>query len=294
MRPAALRAGDAVRIRGERWRVAAAASFDELSIVSVDGCDATNQGTKAHFLVPFEGIEAVASRSTAPHVVTHARWRRAARAMLALAVPRWASLRAAAKARLTILPFQLEPAIAMTRGDTCRILIADEVGLGKTIQAALIVAEAMARTPDARALIVSPAGLRDQWRDELRSRFDLDADVLDAEGVARRAAQLVPDVNPWSVHPLAITSIDYIKRPEVMRSLEALTWDVVVFDEAHALAGRSDRATAAAALARRARVLVMLTATPHSGDDEAFTRLCALGDLGDAFPLSIFHRTRST
>src|SRR5258706_4390674 len=78
-----------------------------------------------------------------------------------------------------------------------------------------------------------------------------------------------------------------------MRSLEALTWDVVVFDEAHALAGRSDRAAAAAALARRARVVVMLTATPHCGDDEAFARLCALGDLGEAYPLRIFRRTRS-
>ncbi|HKC56305.1 MAG TPA: DEAD/DEAH box helicase [Vicinamibacterales bacterium] len=292
MRPAALRTGDAVRIRGERWRVAAAASFDEVSIVSVDGCDATNQGTKAHFLVPFERIEAVASRSAAPRVVTHPRWRRAARAMLALAVPRWASLRAAARARLTILPFQLEPAIAVTRGDTCRVLIADEVGLGKTIQAGLIVAETLARTPDARALIVSPAGLREQWRAELHSRFELDANVLDAEGVARCAAQLAPGVNPWSIHPLAITSIDYVKRPEVMRSLETLTWDVLVFDEAHALAGRSDRAAAAAVLARRARSLILLTATPHPGDDEAYARLLALGDLDAGFPLAVFRRTR--
>jgi len=293
MRPAALRAGDAVRIRGERWRVAAAASFDEVSIVDVDGCDATNQGTRAHFLLPFERIEAIASRSTAPRVVTHARWRRAARALLAGVVPRWASLRAAANARLTILPFQLEPAIAVTRGDTCRVLIADEVGLGKTIQAGLIVAETLARTPDARALIVSPAGLREQWRAELHARFELDASVLDAEGVARWAAQLVPGVNPWSIHPLAITSIDYVKRPEVMRSLETLTWDVVVFDEAHALAGRSDRAAAAAALAGRARRVILLTATPHPGDDEAYARLLAVGDVGAGFPLAIFRRTRS-
>ena len=92
--------------------------------------------------------------------------------MLADAVPHWASLRAAARAQLTILPFQLEPALAVTRGDTCRVLIADEVGLGKTIQAGLVVAETIARTPDARVLIVSPAGLRDQWRGELQSRFE--------------------------------------------------------------------------------------------------------------------------
>jgi hypothetical protein len=80
------------------------------------------------------------------------------------------------------------------------------------------------------------------------------AEVLDAQHIARIAADLVADVNPWSIHPLAITSIDFIKRPEVMRSLETLTWDVLVFDEAHALAGRSDRAAAAGALGCRARV----------------------------------------
>src|SRR5205085_11819626 len=138
------------------------------------------------------------------------------------------------------------------------------------IQTALIVAELLERSVDARVLIICPAGLRQQWRAELDSRFRLTAEVMDAEGTARTASQLVPDINPWSVHPVSITSIDYVKRPEVIRSLEALTWDLVVFDEAHALAGRSDRAVAAAALARRARNVVMLTATPHSGDDEAY------------------------
>ena len=136
-------------------------------------------------------------------------------------------------------------------------MIADDVGLGKTIQAGLIIADALLRTADARVLIVAPAGLREQWRRELQSRFHVHAEVLDAHRIARIAADLVADVNPWSIHPLAITSIDFIKRPEVMRSLETLTWDVLVFDEAHALAGRSDRAAAAGALGCRARVVVM-------------------------------------
>ena len=287
-----LRAGDAVRIRGERWRIAAESSFDGMAIGDVEGCDATTLGTRARFIRAFERIERIVSRSSVPRVVTLQRWRTAARATLANAVPHWASLRAAARAELTILPFQLEPVIAATRGDACRILIADEVGLGKTIQAGLIVAETLARTPDARILIVSPAGLREQWRSELNTRFDVSAEVLDAEGIARAAARVVADVNPWSLHPVAITSIDFVKRPEVVRSLEALIWDVIVFDEAHALAGRSDRAAAATALARRARAVVMLTATPHSGDEEAFARLCSLGDIGGAFPLMTFHRTR--
>ncbi|HEU5258315.1 MAG TPA: helicase-related protein [Vicinamibacterales bacterium] len=288
-----LRPGDAVRIRDERWRVAAESSFGAASIIEVDGCDATNHGIRTRFLLPFETVDSAARLHAPPRFVTVDRWRRAVRSTLAGAVPRWTSLRAAARANLTVLPFQLEPAIAVARGDACRVLIADDVGLGKTIQAGLIIAEALLRTADARVLIVAPAGLREQWRRELQSRFHVRAEVLDAHRIAGIAADLVADVNPWSIHPLAITSIDFIKRPEVMRSLETLTWDVLVFDEAHALAGRSDRAAAATALGCRARVVVMLTATPHSGDEEAFARLTAVGDIGGAFPLMTFRRTRT-
>jgi SNF2 family DNA or RNA helicase len=288
-----LHAGDAVKIRNERWRVAAESSFGAISIIEADGCDATNHGIRARFLLPFETVDAASTPSAAPRFVTMERWKRAARSMLAAAVPEWTSLRAAARANLTVLPFQLEPAIAIARGDACRVLIADEVGLGKTIQAGLIVAETRARAPDSRVLIVAPAGLRDQWRDELQSRFQLKAEVLDAQCIARIAGELMAEVNPWAIHPVAITSIDFIKRPDVMRSLETLTWDVLVFDEAHTLAGRSDRATAAAVLGCRARVVVMLTATPHSGDEDAFSRLSAVGDIGDAFPLMTFRRARA-
>jgi superfamily II DNA or RNA helicase len=288
-----LHVGDAVRIRKERWRVAGESSFGAISILEVDGCDATNHGIRARFLLPFEPVDPASPHSAAPRFVTMERWKRAAFSVLASAVPEWTSLRAAARANLTVLPFQLEPAIAVARGDACRVLIADEVGLGKTIQAGFIVAETLARAPDSRVLIVAPAGLRDQWRDELQSRFQLTAEVLDAQCIARIAGELVGAMNPWAIHPIAITSIDFIKRPEVMRSLETLTWDVLVFDEAHALAGRSDRATAAAVLGCRARVVVMLTATPHSGDEDAFSRLSAVGDIGHAFPLMTFRRART-
>jgi superfamily II DNA or RNA helicase len=298
MQCAQLRAGDAVRIRGERWRIAADSPYDTpliggVSIVDVDGCDPSNRGIRARFILPFEPLERLPTSPASPRMVSLARWRHAVRATLAAALPHWTSLRAAAHADLTIVPFQLEPALAVTRGDACRLLIADDVGLGKTIQAGLIVAETVTRTPDARVLIVAPAGLRDQWRDELRLRFSLNPEVLDAGGIARAGSRLAPDVNPWSVHPIAIASIDFVKRPDVLRSLEALLWDVIVFDEAHTLGGRSERGTAATALAVRARCVVMLTATPHSGDEDAFARLCGVGDLGATFPLMTFRRTRA-
>jgi superfamily II DNA or RNA helicase len=212
------------------------------------------------------------------------------RRLLADATPEGRALRAAARARVAILPFQLEPALAVTHGLGCRLLIGDEVGLGKTVQAGLIIAEVRARVPGARTLVAVPAALRDQWQRELADRFALPGIVLDAAALARAGDR--SQGNPWAVHELAITSIDYLKRSEVIRALEGLVWDVVVLDEAHALASASDRAKAASLLAARARILVMLSATPHGGDDAAFSRLCRLGDLDHRFPLVVFRRTR--
>jgi superfamily II DNA or RNA helicase len=279
-------------MRGERWRIVRYVGYADAAVIEAVGCDPANRGGRARFLLPCEPLSRLPALS-APRVVRPATWRRVARHALATACPAWNSLRAARDAVLDIIPFQLEPALALVRGAGCRFLLADAVGLGKTIQAGLMIAETLARRPDARALVIAPAGLRDQWRDELHRKFGVQPAILDAAGVARLAAQLPPDINPWSTQSIAITSIDYVKRPEVVRALEALTWDVIVFDEAHNLAGRSDRAGAAAVLADRARVVALLTATPHSGDDAAFARLCDLGNPGGGEPLVVFRRTRA-
>jgi superfamily II DNA or RNA helicase len=283
--------GQLVRIRGERWRIDRCAGDDNVAIVDVVGCDATNRSERTRFLLPFEPVDRL-EYSTSPLLVGRARWRHVARRTLADASPSWSSLRAATRANLTLIPFQLEPALALARGDGCRFLIADAVGLGKTVEAGLMIAETLERRPDANALVISPAGLREQWREELQNRFDLDATILDGPRLAAIATQLPTDVNPWAIQPIVITSIDYIKRPEVMRSLETLMWDVVVFDEAHHLTGRSDRAAAAEMLGDRARAVVLLTATPHSGEDRAFSRLCTVGNAGGSAPLVVFRRTR--
>jgi superfamily II DNA or RNA helicase len=212
------------------------------------------------------------------------RWRRIARTALAEAIPSYDSLQSPLHAALAILPFQLEPALAVVRGLASRVLIADEVGLGKTVQAGLVISEILMRRPDARVLVVAPAGLREQWQVELGERFGLGSTRLDSPAIARQAVQ---HDNPWSIHGVVITSLDYVKRPEVVRALEGLIWDVLVFDEAHALAGRSDRATVASILAHRARTLLFLTATPHSGDDEAFARLASIGDFPPSHPRTL-------
>jgi superfamily II DNA or RNA helicase len=290
-RLASIRPGDIVRIRDERWRVAFATWHGELAILDVGGWDQGNRTERARFLWPVDDVEKLPSPH-APRILSPARWRQVARRALATAVPRVDSLRAASSANVDVIPFQLEPALAVTRGLGCRILIADEVGLGKTIQAGLIIAELLERTSDGHVLVVSPAALREQWQRELEDRFHLSCAVFDAAGLARTAALAGPAANPWQIPSVVITSIDFVKRPEVIRALESMLWDAAVFDEAHALAGVSDRATAAAGLARRARVVVLLSATPHSGDDAAFARLCSTGELSDRAPLLLFRRSR--
>ena len=204
------------------------------------------------------------------------RWRRACRELLSNQFSE-GQLCAAGRARIELLPHQLEPAIALARGDGCRVLLADEVGLGKTIQAGLAIAELRTRGAADRVLIITPAGLREQWAGELSERFNLQADVVDFRAVARRMAALPYGVNPWTTWPIAIVSVDYVKRADVLPAVAACAWDVIVVDEAHGLAGDSDRHEAVAALAARAPYVVLLTATPHNGDVRAFRSLCAIG-----------------
>jgi superfamily II DNA or RNA helicase len=285
----ALRSGDVVRARGESWVVHRQVAGIDASIVEVVGAGADNRGTRASFLLPHEPIETLPA-SASPRLLRRRAWQRLARSVLAGATSSYDSLRSPLRARLALLPYQLEPALAVVRGISARILIADEVGLGKTIQAGLIISELRERQTDVHVLVIAPAGLRDQWQSELRARFEIESTRLDSTALARAGGQW--SGNPWSAHGVIVTSLDYVKRPEVVRALEALIWDVLVFDEAHALAGRSDRATVASLLAQRARTLVLLTATPHSGDEQAFARLAALGDISGGFPLLVFRRTR--
>ena len=270
-----LRSGMSVHARRHRWRVVDARAYDDCQLITLSGLGPANSGVETRLLVPFDAIEPIPA-SPRPRFVRASRWRRACRALLASQFSE-GRLCAAGRARIELLPHQLEPAIALARGDGCRVLLADEVGLGKTIQAGLVIAELRARGAADRVLIVTPAGLREQWAGELSDRFGLQADVVDFRAVARRVSALPYGVNPWTTWPIAIVSVDYVKRADVLPAVAACAWDIVVVDEAHGLAGDSDRHEAVAALAARAAYVLLLTATPHNGDARAFRSLCAIG-----------------
>src|SRR5262249_44867299 len=135
-------------------------------------------------------------------------------------------------------------------------------------------------------------GLRDQWISELVDRFEIAASGADGPGLRRLAAALPIGINPWHTLTVAVTSIDYVKRSEVLPAAQSRPWDLVIIDEAHACAGDSDRRAAAHALAASAAFVRLLSATPHSGDRESFAALCATGDV-ERTPLLVFRRTRA-
>jgi superfamily II DNA or RNA helicase len=284
-------AGDLVVVRGARWRVADVRAYDGCALLTLHGVARPFDGRVRRVLSPFDRIEPV-ERSRRARFVDSRTWRRVCRSAIATAVPP-GSLAAAGTAAIDLLPYQLEPALAIVRGHGTRLLLADEVGLGKTIQAGLIANELIARGSAERVIVLAPAGLRDQWVEELAVRFRIEAVRVDA-GALRRTASLLPiGVNPWLTAPVAIASIDYVKRPEVLPAVAAVPWDLVVVDEAHTAAAESDRRAAAHTLAARAPYVLLLTATPHSGDRELFESLCRVGALG-AVPLIVFRRTRAT
>ena len=193
---------------------------------------------------------------------------------------------------LDLLPYQLEPALAMLRDGHPRLLIADDVGLGKTIETGLILRELSRRHGDFRALILTPAGLRQQWRDELTRHFASETTLSDADWLRAMGRCLPPEVNPWSAPGIYVASFDFVKRPEALRPLEDVRWDLLVVDEAHVASIATDRRAAIHGIALRSRRIVLLTATPPA-DHSQFRALCSIGALPDDPAIVLFRRART-
>jgi superfamily II DNA or RNA helicase len=280
-------AGAHVEVRGEPWIVVRAEAFDSCTLVTLRGTGDENLGHTTELLAPFDRLKAVSRSSRVRRVSRPHALRAAARSVTR--AHEWSEPWTTTTARMELLPWQLEPAMAAVRGAT-RLLLADGVGLGKTIQAGLILAELRARGFISRALVLTPASLREQWAAELGDRFALEPVVLDHAALARLAADLPPGVNPWTVAEIAISSIDLVKRGEVRRALDAVPLDALVVDEAHHLRPGTDRGALVKDLASRVPWLVLATATPHWGDEQAYAFLQALGASGGAGEIQTFRR----
>jgi superfamily II DNA or RNA helicase len=177
--------------------------------------------------------------------------------------------------------YQLVPLLMALKLDTVRLLIADDVGVGKTIEAALIARELLDRGEIGRVAVLCPPHLVEQWVTELEGRFHLQPVAVTAASAARLERNLPPSESIFTTHPHTVVSLDYIKserrRAEFLRACP----EFVIVDEAHTCAatgpGRHQRYELLKGLVEsKTRHLVMLTATPHSGDEDAYFRLLGL------------------
>jgi len=183
-------------------------------------------------------------------------------------------------AKVDLLPHQIVLTYRIANASPRRYLIADSVGLGKTIETALILRELDSRGELTRALMVVPAGLVNNWRRELNETFNLDFEVFGSEGdVTDRKT------NAFAKHNRMIASIDTLKRAaRVKKILEAPPWDLIVFDEAHHLTAtrvgnkvsKTQNFKLGEALRQHSRDLLLLSATPHQGDHFRFWKLVRL------------------
>ena len=181
--------------------------------------------------------------------------------------------------------YQLVPLLMALKLDTVRLLIADDVGIGKTIEAGLIARELLDRAEIDRLCVICPPHLCEQWQQELAEKFAIDAEVVRTGTAARLERGLRPDESVFEVHPFTIVSLDYIKsdrrRDDFLRACPPF----VIVDEAHTCVQANTnvrhqryRLLKGLAESRPDRHMVLLTATPHSGDDTAFHNLLGLLD----------------
>ena len=160
-----------------------------------------------------------------------------------------------------------------------RLLIADAVGLGKTLEIGMTLAELQRRGRADRVLVVTPRHVLEQMQFELWTRFAIPLVRLDSEGIAKVRQQLPASRNPFTFFPKVIVSIDTLKSARYRAHLEHHRWDVVVIDEAHNLARSSTlNSQLARTIAPNTEALILASATPHNGDAESFANLVNLLD----------------
>jgi SNF2 family DNA or RNA helicase len=193
--------------------------------------------------------------------------------------------------------YQLDPVVRALSMPRVNLLIADDVGLGKTVEAGLVVQEMILRHRVRSVLIVCPSSLQVQWQEEMRDKFGLEFRIVDSESISLLRRKRGIHVNPWTHFPRLITSVDFLKRERQLRTFrETLpagdqptyprAYDLLIVDEAHNVApsGRGKYATdsmrtqAIRSLAAHFEHKLFLSATPHNGYRESFAALLELLD----------------
>lgn len=204
-------------------------------------------------------------------------------------------LQAPFRSGVSIEDFQLDPLVRAIDMARVNLLIGDDVGLGKTIEAGLVIQEMLLRHRARTVLIICPASLQEKWRIEMLEKFGLEFQVVDTAYIKELRRKRGIHANPWTSHPRLIASMDWVKSGEGLRAMRDVLpphagyprkFDLLVIDEAHNIAPaagahyaiESQRTQFIRAISPHFQHRIFLTATPHNGHTESFTALLELLD----------------
>jgi superfamily II DNA or RNA helicase len=287
--------GDLVFARGREWVALPSADSETLCLRPLSGAEADTQ-----VLHPSLERDPIRPASFGfPEISDYATQNGALllSEALRLSLRRGAGpFRSAARVSFEPRAYQLVPLLMALRLAVVRLLIADDVGIGKTIEGGLVLRELIDRGEVDRFSVLCPPHLVEQWTGELLSKFDLDAVAVTASSAARLERGLPASQTLFDAHPYTVVSLDYIKADKRRESFARVCPALVIVDEAHACIGtqhgRQQRYELLKRLAAdKERHMLLLTATPHSGDEEAFDRL--LGLLDESFGIGALNEEAS-
>lgn len=274
-------AGSLVRARGREWIVQPNSDDDFLVLRPLGG----RSDEEAGIYLPIEPVEPASFELPSLDDIGDARSAGLLRDAVTLSFRSSAGpFRSFGRIAVEPRPYQLVPLLMALKLDPVRLLIADDVGIGKTVEALMVARELLDRGEASRLAVLCPPHLAEQWQKEMADKFHIDAELVVPSTVSRleRGTRLGESI--FDRHPFVIVSTDYIKadrrRDEFLRSAPEL----VIVDEAHTCAdsgdgrgGRHQRHHLLKGLSsKKSRHLILVTATPHSGKEEAFRSLLAL------------------
>ena len=278
--------GATVVVRDEEWLVRAVTpTRADGKRVEVRGTSELVRDQTATFFTSLDTIEVLDPTATqltldaSPHFVQSRLW---LEALLRESPVPMSDTRIVAghQALLDRMPFQMRPAHLALTNPHPRLLIADAVGLGKTLEIGMILSELIKRGRGERILVVTPRAVLEQFQHEMWTKFAIPLVRLDSEGIQRVRQTLPASRNPFSYFRRVIISIDTLKNPMRYRHhLKAQRWDAVVMDECHNLINPgTQNYELAKLLAAQTDALLLASATPHNGKPESFAELINLLD----------------
>ncbi|MBM7489146.1 superfamily II DNA or RNA helicase [Micromonospora luteifusca] len=296
--------GALVAVRGQRWVVSDVQEGEHSSLVSLQSVEDGRYGHTLDVIWEVEPGRQVLPSGSLPDV-TGGKFDSPQRLAAFLDAVRWSAVTSADvktlqspfRSGVAIEDYQLEPVARAVDAPRVNLLLADDVGLGKTIEAGLVAQELLLRQRARRIMIVCPAGLTLKWRDEMAEKFGLDFTIIDAERCATVRRTHGSAANPFEVYPLSIISLPWLRGQKAQRLLDEVipadgptyprTFDLLILDEAHHVAPAAPKQVYAIdsqqtklirRLAPHFTHRLFLSATPHNGYQASFTALLEILD----------------